>query len=598
MENTGEVALTAVAVNDPKIGVVACPQSTLAVGASQTCAAAAVYVITQADVDAGFVNNTATASGTTPDEQTVTSDPSSTSTPTTAPDPTITLVKSADPSEEGSYLAGEVITYSFVVTNTGNVPLNDVTIVEGAFSGTGDLSNIVCPTSTLAAGAQFVCTATYSLTQDDVDAGELTNTATAEGTPPGATTPTPSDPSTVTIPNTPAPAITIAKSSNVETIVAAGQTVTYSFLVTNTGNVTLDGIVVEDTAFSGAGELSVVTCPTNTLVPSQFVTCTATYTVEQADVDSEELTNTATATGNTPGGDPVPSTPSTVVVPTEQVPALSVVKTADVEAAELGQTVTYSFLVTNTGNVTITDPTINEVDFSGTGELSAIECPAEVTLAPDDNVTCTATYVVTQADIDAGEITNTVTTTGTTPGGETTPPSDPSSAVVTTDPLPAISIVKTADREQVTAAGQVVTYTFVVANIGNVTLLDPTVNEGAFSGNGTLSEVTCPEAQLTPGDSITCTATYTVVAADLSDGSDLTNVATASATTPGGDPVTSDPSTATVDEVPPAAPATGGNLTTTGGTVPWSIMAAALSLLIGGGVLLHVRRRQLATDES
>lgn len=212
MENTGEVALTAVAVNDPKIGVVACPQSTLAVGASQTCAAAAVYVITQADVDAGFVNNTATASGTTPDEQTVTSDPSSTSTPTTAPDPTITLVKSADPSEEGSYLAGEVITYSFVVTNTGNVPLNNVTIVEGAFSGTGDLSNIVCPTSTLAAGAQFVCTATYSLTQDDVDAGELTNTATAEGTPPGATTPTPSDPSTVTIPNTPAPAITIAKS--------------------------------------------------------------------------------------------------------------------------------------------------------------------------------------------------------------------------------------------------------------------------------------------------------------------------------------------------------------------------------------------------
>lgn len=597
VENTGSIALSSITVDDPKVGAVVCPQPTLAAGASQTCASATVYTITQADVDAGSVDNTATASGTTPDAQTVTSDPSSTSTPTTAAAPAITVVKSADPSDAGSYLAGQIIDYNFVVTNTGNVPLNDVAVEEGAFTGTGEVSDVICPATTLATGAQFVCTATYTLTQADVDNGELTNTATAVGTPPGGPS-VPSTPSTVTIPNEPAPAITIVKSANVETIVAAGQQITYSFLITNTGNVTLSGIVVDDTAFSGAGELSAVDCPTDALVPGQFTTCTAEYTVEQADVDSDGLTNTAVASGTSPGGDTVASDPSTEIVPTEQTPALSVVKTADVVAAEVGQTVTYSFLITNTGNVTITDPTVNEVDFSGTGELSEIICPDEASLAPGDEVTCEATYVVTQADIDAGEISNTATVTGTTPGGDPTDPSEPSTEIVTTDPLPAVTVVKTADLEEVTAAGQVVTYSFVVANVGNVTLTDPMVNEVAFSGNGELSAVACPDGDLAPGESITCTASYTVVAADLTDGGELSNTATASAITPGGDPITSDPSTVTVDEVPPAAPGAGGGLAVTGGVIAWSVVGLALLLIIAGGVILYVHRRNEAATEA
>lgn len=598
VENTGEIALSSITVDDPKVGAVACPQATLAAGASQTCAAATVYTITQADVDAGSVENTATASGTTPDGQMVTSEPSSTSTPTTAAAPAISVVKSAAPSDADSYEAGQVIDYNFVVTNTGNVPMNDVTVVEGAFSGTGDLPETVCPATTLAAGAQFVCTTSYTLTQADVDNGELTNTATAEGTPAGGTTPVSSSPSTVTIPSVADPSLTVVKSSDVETIVAAGQPITYSFVVTNTGNVTLDGIVVDDTAFSGAGELSAIDCPTDALVPGQITTCTAEYTVEQTDVDSGELTNTAVATGTTPDGGTVPSEPSTEVVPVDQSPALSVVKTADVVAAEVGQTVTYSFLVTNTGNVTITDPTVNEVDFSGTGELSEIICPDEASLAPGEEVTCEATYVVTQADIDAGEISNTATVTGTTPGGDPTEPSEPSTEIVTTDRLPALSVVKTADLEEVTTAGQVVTYSFVVANIGNVTLTDPTVNEGAFTGNGELSAVECPPDDLAPGESITCTASYTVVAADLADGGELSNTATASAITPGGDPITSDPSTVTVDEVAPAAPGTGGGLAGTGGTIAWSAAGIALMLIVAGGVIVYARRRSEAATEA
>lgn len=590
--NSGQVALSGISVDDPKVGTVLCPQPTLAPGASQTCAAAAAYVITQADVDNGSVDNTATASGTTPDGQTATSSPSTTSTPTTAAAPRLTVVKSADPADADSYEAGQVITYSFVVTNTGNVPMNDITIVEGSFSGTGQVSDVACPEDSLAAGEQVVCTASYTLTQADVDAGELTNTATAEGTPPGETTPVPSDPSTVTVPSIADPSLTVVKSASADAIVEAGQQLTYSFLVRNTGNVTLDGIVIDDTEFSGTGELSTVVCPTDTLVPGQFTTCTAEYTVEQADVDAGELTNAAFASGSTPDGGTVPSDPSRVSTPVAQTPALSVAKTADVVAAEVGQTVTYSFLITNTGNVTITDPAVNEVAFSGTGELSAIVCPDEVSLAPGEDVTCTATYVVTQADVDSGRISNTATVTGTTPGGDPTDPSEPSENVVTTDPLAAISVLKTADAEEVTKAGQVVTYSFLVTNTGNVTLTDPAVQEGAFSGNGELSAVTCPEGDLAPGASITCTATYTVVATDLADGGELTNTATASATTPSGDPITSAPSTAVIDEVaPPVPPITGGGLAITGGVIAWSAAGTALLLIVAGGVMVFARRR-------
>ena len=62
------------------------------------------------------------------------------------------------------------------------------------------LSAISCPSTTLAAQATETCTATYSTTQADVDSGSVTNSATAQGTPPGSTTPVVSDKSTATVP--------------------------------------------------------------------------------------------------------------------------------------------------------------------------------------------------------------------------------------------------------------------------------------------------------------------------------------------------------------------------------------------------------------
>ncbi|GAB3614731.1 DUF7507 domain-containing protein [Humibacter ginsengisoli] len=594
VSNTGDVPMTNVQVNDPKAGPVTCPSTSLAVGASETCSANNVYQITAQDAATGSVKNTATATGTPPTGPAVPSNPSSTSTPVSTANPGLSVVKSADPSDAAAYTPGQVITYHFTVTNTGNVTMNEVGIHETSFTGSGSISDATCPSSTLAPGAQEVCTATYTLTQTDVNHGSITNTAIANGTPPGSNTPVPSTPSTVKIPETPAPGIAVVKSANPSTVTAAGQTVTYSFVVTNTGNVTLTNPKVTDTDFSGTGQLSTIDCPATTLVAGQVETCTATYKVTQADVDAGSITNTANVTGTPPGGTPLQPVPSnTVVVNIPPTPALSIVKTADVTAAAVGEKITYTFTVTNTGNVTITDPQVADTGFTGHGTLSPIVCPTgPITLTPGQVETCTATYTVVQADVDAGSISNAATVGGTPPHGNPIPPVPSNPVVVPTNPHPALSLVKTASSQQATTVGQVITYTFAITNTGNVNITDPKVNEGSFNGHGTLSAVKCPStATLAPGQEIDCTATYTVVAADLAGGT-LSNTATVTGTTSGGDPITSDPSTAKVTEVSPATPAglaSTGSDTWTAGLVGFGLLM--LGLLAAAAAWIQRRHR-------
>ena len=112
--------------------------------------------------------------------------------------------------------------------------------------------------------------------------------------------------------------LTVAKSAAPTSITAAGQAVTYSFVVTNTGNSPLTGVSVTDTAFTGTGTLGRITCPTTTLAAGASTTCTATYTATQADVDAGQVDNTATATGTDPTGAAVTSTPSSAVVTATQ----------------------------------------------------------------------------------------------------------------------------------------------------------------------------------------------------------------------------------------------------------------------------------------
>src|SRR5450755_2216986 len=253
-------------------------------------------------------------SGKTPASQAITSAPSS-ATVRGARSPAITVVKSASPRTFS--VAGERIHYRFDVTNSGNVTLRDIRVHDTGLRG---LSAITCPHRTLAAGASQTCTATYLTTAADVDAGSVTNRATAKGDPPSGK-PVVSALSEATITAIRSPAITVVKSASPSTFSVAGETIHYSFDVTNSGNVTLTSVKVHDTGNvvltsvkvhdtgtvvltsvkvhdTGLPGLSAISCPHRTLAAGASQTCTATYLTTAADVDAGSVTNHATAKGD------------------------------------------------------------------------------------------------------------------------------------------------------------------------------------------------------------------------------------------------------------------------------------------------------------
>ena len=118
--------------------------------------------------------NTATASGTY--SGSTYSDTSTATYATTG----LTLVKSASPSTYTT--SGELISYSYLVTNSGFAPLvghvtinDDKSINESCplVNTVGDLDNFLDP------GESVTCTATYAITGADITALSVTNTATA-----------------------------------------------------------------------------------------------------------------------------------------------------------------------------------------------------------------------------------------------------------------------------------------------------------------------------------------------------------------------------------------------------------------------------------
>jgi choice-of-anchor A domain-containing protein/uncharacterized repeat protein (TIGR01451 family) len=217
---------------------------------------------------------------------------------------------------------------------------------------------------------------------------------------------------------TPTDSLDMTKSVTPSTVAKAGATVTYSFTVTNTGTGTVSGISIAEDFFTGHGAISAPSCPVTTLAAGASTTCTATYTLDQADIDNGYVANTAHAAGTGPSG-PVSSPTASAVVMVGKVKSLTMVKSASpatVNAA--GDRVTYRFLVTNTGNQTVSKVFIDEVAFSGTGAAPAISCPA-TRLLPRASTTCTATYTITATDVRAGKVTNTAHAVGKEPDGTT-----------------------------------------------------------------------------------------------------------------------------------------------------------------------------------
>ena len=122
-------------------------------------------------------------------------------------------------------------------------------------------------------------------------------------------------------------------------------------------------------------------------------------------------------------------------------------------------------MLKNIGNVTLAGP------FTVDDDKAAVTCPATASLAVGSSITCTATYHVTQADLDAGKVTNLATGHAQTLGGMPVN-SNNASATVTAVQTRALTIDKVAEEKSYVKAGDLLHYSYLVTNAGNVTLHD------------------------------------------------------------------------------------------------------------------------------
>ncbi|GAC1384244.1 MAG: hypothetical protein NVSMB48_19020 [Marmoricola sp.] len=116
------------------------------------------------------------------------------------------------------------------------------------------------------------------------------------------------------------PKIAVSKASTTTSISTVGQQVPFTFLVTNTGDVTVHGLQIQDPvlATQGIG----VRCNPSTLAPGQSVTCVQVkpYIVTATDQARRFVKNVAIGTAFGPHGVVVPSNHSGVVTPLGQPP--------------------------------------------------------------------------------------------------------------------------------------------------------------------------------------------------------------------------------------------------------------------------------------
>ncbi|HLP93646.1 MAG TPA: hypothetical protein VK168_06395, partial [Saprospiraceae bacterium] len=325
--------------------------------------------------------------------------------------PAWTLTKTSTTMPNNYDMVGDVLTYSIVVDNTGDIYIGNP-VVTDPDADPGTILYVSGDTDTdgnLDVTETWNYTAQHTVTQADLNAGHFMNTATVTGTPPsGLMVPPASDDED--IPAIQNPSINIVKTGSPASYDAVGDVITYTFTVTNTGNVTLSDVTVTDPL---PGLNPITPASVATLAPGASAVFTATYAITQADLDAGNVLNSATATGTDPNGDPVTDTDDEMVDGLQN-PSINIVKSALPATYHLvGEVITYTFTVTNTGNVTLSDVTVTD-PLPG---LSAITPASVPSLAPGASTVFTATYMITQADLNAGSVNNTATATGDDPNG-------------------------------------------------------------------------------------------------------------------------------------------------------------------------------------
>ena len=387
----------------------------------------------------------------------------------------------------------DTINYAVIVKNIGNVTLKEVTINDEKLNIKDRKEKV-----TLAPGAETtIQLGSYTVTQADVD-GQKTiyNTVTAngkEGT----------DPGTEVVEATPAidivkkvEAIKDANSEEFVTVdenttvnVKEGDKVKYKLTVTNTGNVTLTNVVITDSLVPGFKQ------ELEELKPGEIKDYYVEYVVTAGNVSNVDtnptLVNEAYVVAKYKNEE-VKDEDSAIVNITAK-PDLSIEKTQILikakgntsSKAEIGDTIKYKIIVTNTGNKKLTK--VHVVD-------SKVNIDETIELAVGENKKYNKDYKVTLEDLRAdGKILNTATAKD----DET----DEKKSTVETDKeelKPELSYQKTSSANGKVAPGDIIEYTIAVENKGYANATNVVVTDKVPEGTA-LVEIENEGTQLEDG---------------------------------------------------------------------------------------------------
>jgi LysM repeat protein len=433
-------------------------------------------------------------------------------------------------SPQPSYAVGQVIKFNYNIKNIGSASTPGPVTVTGATVTCPGINTIGNQNDALDSNEVLVCTSDYTITQPDLDKGSVTIIATANVN--GVNS------SQVIYPvsTLPPAQLTVTKTANPTAYDHVGQTITYTYVITNktAGTLGPTQFTVTDPGISPA--------PFNcgvagaTIASNATVTCSAIYTVTQADMNAVSASTNAIASG----GGVTPSQPGNVTI---------IKSTTPVSALTVGSTIKHQVVdgewlwqiarcygadpkAVLQANSQLSDParispgmTITVPNIGSVGKIYDKPCVKTHKVVSTD--TWNSIALMYNADLAVLKMVNHSTLTvgndlliplNSAGGGGTTPSPTTSKA---------LTLTSTANPTTYSQVGQLIAFTYVIKNSGTENLgpAQFTVTDGLIGS----APFNCgaSNTSLAPNATVTCAVNYSITQADMSATS-IVNNATAS----------------------------------------------------------------------
>jgi len=483
--------------------------------------------------------------------------------------------------------AGSNITYTQVVTNSGPSAADNATIVATVPANTTFVSIAVpagwsCLTPPVGGTGSVVCSnvnmaglssATFSLVVN-VNAGTANGTVITETAAVGSSAADPNSANNsataTTVVGTTAPDLTVTNVASPNPV-QAGNNITYTQVVTNTGTTAATGATFTEATPTNTTFVSITppgawncagfppTCTNPSVGAGSSATFSVVYKVNAGTASGTVITDTVTvsATNQAFGAN---SATATDVVATGTQADVALTTAATPSSVFAGNNITYTQTVTNNGPAASTGVSFSEAT-PGTTTFQSVLAPVGWTcttpaVGATGTVTCTdgsslastsSADIIVVVNVPAGTAAGTITATSTV----TATTSDPTSANNTTSVSTPVTVacdltVTNSGTPNPVSAGSNITYTQTITNPGpsscstgtfsEATPANTTFQSVAFVNSGgatwncpNLAPVACSASSVPPGSTVTITAIYKVNAGTTA-GTIITDTATGATT--------------------------------------------------------------------